>query len=498
MFFLLVDLMVSLTIYGGINKIGGNKILLEDDETRIFLDFGMNFEEHAMYYTEYMPPRKCTCITDFIHLGLLPNLDGIYRKDYCRHMGLDCSTENVVDGVLISHAHIDHIGYVHFLRNDITIYTSAETRAVMELFSRIGASGFEEFTDFKPSFQLIQKRNGEGMKRADARDGTETRAIKIFEFGKTFKIGNLDILPCRVDHSLPGATGYIINTSEGAIVYTGDLRFHGRHSEWSHEFVQKATALDPVAMLSEGTRITEHQAKTEEYVQHESTKAIKGKNGLAIANFPIRDTERLLTFYNTAIDNDRTLVIEYRQAMLLDLLRDHGVHDLPRSDDEHIRIFYPKKSWGLIGRTDFPRDQIERDYEMWERTYLSRDNVINACEIRTHQKDYVMFMNYFQLNNLLDIHPIKGSVHIRSICEPFTEDMELDQKRIDNWLRLVRLYPEKKFHSSGHACGPAIFEMINTINPKKLYPIHTVKPEAFKQVKKIMVHYPKYGKQITI
>ena len=30
----------SLTFYGGVNEIGGNKILLEDKDTRVFLDFG--------------------------------------------------------------------------------------------------------------------------------------------------------------------------------------------------------------------------------------------------------------------------------------------------------------------------------------------------------------------------------------------------------------------------------------------------------------------------
>lgn len=490
--------MVSLTFYGGINRIGGNKILLEDKGTRIFLDFGMNFEEHSMFFTEYMPPRKCNCIKDFIHLGLLPNLNGIYRKDYCKHMGLDCKEENAVDGVLISHAHIDHIGYVHFLRNDIPIYVSPETRAVMELFSRIGAAGFEEFTDFKPSFQLIPKKTGEGMKRRDARDGTEERNVKVFEFGKKFTVGDLEVMPCRVDHSLPGATGYIIYTSEGPVVYTGDLRFHGRHKEWSDGFVEKAAQERPAAMLSEGTRIGEGEAKTEDYVKRESAKHISGKKGLAIVNFPIRDTERLLTFYDTAVSNGRKLVLEYRQAMLLDLMREHGVKGLPESGGENIRIFYPKKSWGLIGRTDFPADQVEKDYDTWERTYFALGNVIDANEISGHQKDYVMFMNYFQLNNLIDIKPKEGSVHIRSICEPFSEDMELDQKRIDNWLKLFGLYPEQKIHSSGHACGPAIFEMINKINPRKLYPIHTVKPEAFKVLKNMNIVYPEYGKKFTI
>ena len=489
---------MNITIYGGINKIGGNKILLEDKGTRIFLDFGMNFEEHSDYFTEYMPPRKCNCIKDFINLGLLPDLKGIYRKDYCKHMGLDCKEKNSVDGVLISHAHIDHVGYVHFLRKDIPIHVSTETKAVMELFSRIGAAGFEEFTDFKPSFQLIPKKKGDGLKRRDARDGKEERNVKTFEFDKKFKIGGLEILPCRVDHSLPGATGYIIYTSEGAVVYTGDLRFHGRHKEWSYEFVEKAAKAEPVVMLSEGTRIKEKEARTEDYVQSESTKYIKGKKGLAIVNFPIRDTERLLTFYNTAISNNRTLVLEYRQAMLLDILRQMGIENLPKSNDENIRIFYPKKSWGLVGRDDFPEEQIKQDYGSWEKDFLDMGNIIVADEIRKKQQKYVMFMNYFQLNNLLDIKPIEGSVHIRSVCEPFSEDMELDQKRIDNWLRLFGLYPEQRIHSSGHACGPAIFDMIKKINPKVLFPIHTLNPAAFKELSGIDVVFPEYGKKITI
>jgi ribonuclease J len=489
---------MNLTFYGGINRIGGNKILLEDNGTKLFLDFGMNFTEHQEYFTEYMPPRKCNCIKDFIHLGLLPDLKGIYRRDYCNHMGLDCKEKNAVDGVLISHAHIDHIGYVHFLRKDIPVYVSAETRAVMEMFSRIGASGYEEFTDFKPSFQLIPKKTGDGLKRRDARDGMEERDVRTFEFDKKFKIGALEILPCRVDHSLPGATAYIIYTSKGPLVYTGDLRFHGRHKDWSYEFVKKAAEADPVVMLSEGTRINYEDARTEEYVQEESTKCIKGKKGLAIANFPIRDTERLLTFYNTAVSNGRKLVIEYRQAMLLDLLMEHGAKDLPKSTDDNIKIFYSKKSWGLVGRTDFPEDQIEKDYETWERTYFSRANIIDAREISKNQKDYVMFMNYFQLNNLIDLKPAEGSVLIRSICEPFSDEMELDQKRIDNWLKLFGLYPEHKIHSSGHACGPAIFDMIKKINPKTLFPIHTENPSAFNVLSGINIVFPEYGKRITM
>jgi ribonuclease J len=40
--------MVKLTFYGGVNEIGGNKILLEDKGTKIFLDFGQVLYSHQI------------------------------------------------------------------------------------------------------------------------------------------------------------------------------------------------------------------------------------------------------------------------------------------------------------------------------------------------------------------------------------------------------------------------------------------------------------------
>ena len=39
--------MTSLTFYGGVNEIGGNKILLEDKDTKVFLDFGKGFTTYT-------------------------------------------------------------------------------------------------------------------------------------------------------------------------------------------------------------------------------------------------------------------------------------------------------------------------------------------------------------------------------------------------------------------------------------------------------------------
>ena len=36
--------MVSITVYGGVCTIGGNKILLEDGDARLFFDFGTDYK----------------------------------------------------------------------------------------------------------------------------------------------------------------------------------------------------------------------------------------------------------------------------------------------------------------------------------------------------------------------------------------------------------------------------------------------------------------------
>jgi hypothetical protein len=46
--------MTKLTFYGGVNEIGGNKILLEDEETKIFLDFVQIILIHFLTQNNHM------------------------------------------------------------------------------------------------------------------------------------------------------------------------------------------------------------------------------------------------------------------------------------------------------------------------------------------------------------------------------------------------------------------------------------------------------------
>ncbi|MCX6821368.1 MAG: MBL fold metallo-hydrolase, partial [Candidatus Aenigmarchaeota archaeon] len=97
---------MKLTFFGGVNEIGGNKILLEDSGTKIFLDFGMPFSQVGKFFSEFLQPRKCNGLGDFFEFGLLPDLKGLYRRDYLQHMGRE-PEDTEYQGVLLTHAHAD-------------------------------------------------------------------------------------------------------------------------------------------------------------------------------------------------------------------------------------------------------------------------------------------------------------------------------------------------------------------------------------------------------
>lgn len=475
--------MSSLTFYGGVNEIGGNKILFEDEGTRIFFDFGMGFKRSGLFFSEFLQPRKCNGIMDFIEFGLLPKIEGIYRRDYLEHCEIK-PRETSVDGLFLTHAHADHSAYVHHLREDIPIYGSPETFAVMQAIEDTGSGGFSDLLNLCQSFQVRPSKRGNNLTRIIGEESKIPR--KCFICKNKNQINDLTIESIPVNHSLPGAMAYIIHSSVGPIVYTGDLRFHGHGGYLTEKFVKRAADVEPVLMITEGTRINDttnkdqNNPRSEEELKERISELIRENDKkLVIANWPVRDTDRMISFYTATVENDRKLVINMRQAYLLEKLNEAGVTDIPDINDDHIRIYIPRKTWGIFRDERYPDYIQEQDYEKWERRYLYHKNAITDKEIREDQDEFVLRCDYFELKNLIDIKPKEGSLYLRSVTEPFDEEMEIDDWRVQNWLDHFKLRKEQ-VHVSGHAGRPELISMIKKIQPKKIVPVHTEYPEGFR------------------
>lgn len=480
--------MTQITFYGGINEIGGNKFLVEDKGTKIFLDFGMQMGKANNYFAEFSQPRNLNGMGDLFEFGLLPKLEGIYRKDYSKHMQFndDHKKETSVDAVLLTHAHIDHGAYIHYLRPDIPIYCTEQTKLIMQCFQDTGSH--EEYITYKENFRIYENNKGE-MSRAKDDKNREIiqRNINIITPYKKFKIDSIEVEPVPVDHSLAGVCGFILHTSKGSIAYTADIRFHGRRKQESEKFVEKCATSDIDHILCEGTRIDEPTSTTEFEVEKDIKDIINTTKGLVAVSYPTRDLDRLLSFYNAAKETGRNLVIDLKQAYLLKLFQESenckGVY--PQIDDPIIRIYNPRKSWGLIDKDrNYWTDKIVlADYDVWEREFIDRNNSVDYRDVSSKQNELMFYCSDYRLQELIDIKPSEDSSYIRSSTEPFDDEMRLDHARIKRWLVHFGLLKKEEnwsvTHVSGHGSRDQIKHVVQETKAKNLVPIHTVHEEYF-------------------
>jgi len=454
---------VKLGFFGGIKEIGGNKILLEDNDTKIFLDFGMSFNRRAMFFEEYLMPRSANGIGDFLSTGLIPDIPNIYRDDLLEQIGRK-PEETDICGVILSHAHADHANYISFLHKDIPVYCGETCKYILEAVEEQSQRSIEcEILNFK-------KRP---IYKEEYKNPPIERKFNTFRTGKKIKIDSLEIEPIATDHSVPGSYGFIIHTSKGAVIYTGDLRMHGANAHMTKNFITAAKEAKPIAMITEGTRIdTDKTDESEQKVYLESKKVIKDNKKLSIVDFNFKDVDRFSTFYRTAKDLDKKLVISFKHACFLEKYHRDKKLKTPDSRDSQILLLKPKRLTGTY---------IDEDYTDWYiKKRLNYPNIITAEEIVKNPTKYMVVLNFYYFNMLVDLKPNYGT-YIHSLSEPFNEEMEISYDRMHNWLKLFNV----KFvqsHCSGHISGSDLYELIETVNPQEVYPIHTEHPEMFEKL----------------
>jgi ribonuclease J len=511
--------MIKLTFYGGINEIGGNKVLLEEGEKRLFLDFGFPFKRNKQFYEEYLKPRSGAGLLDPLVMGLLPPLEGLYREDLeIPNLWQRFRDEQVyrklegVDGVLLSHAHLDHSGYISFLKASIPIYSTAVAAFISKAMQDSGKSGFDQSVCY---FNPVAWDCPGGWKQlallSDSRTPKQQRqfciadrspenlsadAVQFWTQGfweKTSKQKELVSCPLNahggcsfnlrcfpVDHSIPGACAWGIETGSGWIIYSGDLRLHGKRSELTEKFIKQATELRPRALLIEGTNVERESNVTEREVYENALKAISSAKSLVIADFSARDVDRLLTFLQIARDTNRKLAILPKDAYLLKTMRLLEFETPDIAQDNNLVIY---------------QDTIaSKSPTIWMRNLCQEydSKIVLADDVRSAQDKFILCFSFLDINELPSIRPASGSLYVFSSSEPHDEEQEIDFRRLHEWLKHFGIKAfglpvesngdwrvpeeEKGLHASGHACGTDLLRIAREIKPEILIPVHSEKP----------------------
>ena len=157
---------IKIAFLGGLNEIGKNLTVFECNDDIVILDCGMAFPDGDMLGVDLVIP-------DFTYLE--------QNKDR-------------VKGIVITHAHEDHIGGLPYLLSKVNVPIYG-TRLTVGLIEN------------KLREHSLDKVN-----------------LHVVDAGSCVKLGCFDIEFIHVNHSIPDAVGVAIHSPAGTVVHTGDFK----------------------------------------------------------------------------------------------------------------------------------------------------------------------------------------------------------------------------------------------------------------------------------
>jgi len=155
---------------GGVEEIGRNMTLFEYENQILIIDMGLQFPD------EDMPG------IDFI----IPNIEYLINHP-----------EKKILGIVITHAHYDHIGAIPYLIEKInypTIFTAPLSKGII-------------------------------LKRQEDFPNLKKLNIQEISSGKKFTLGPFKITPFHLNHNIPDTLGLAIESPAGLIMYATDFKF---------------------------------------------------------------------------------------------------------------------------------------------------------------------------------------------------------------------------------------------------------------------------------
>lgn len=159
---------IRITPLGGLGEIGGNISVFETNKDAIIVDIGMSFPDGTMHGVDIIIP-------DF---------------DYVRKI------KDKIRGIVITHAHEDHIGAVPYFFKEFQFPIYATPLALGMISNKFEEHGLKaERIWFRP----VEKR-------------------------RVYEIGEFDIEWIHITHSIIDASALAIKTKAGTIIHTGDFK----------------------------------------------------------------------------------------------------------------------------------------------------------------------------------------------------------------------------------------------------------------------------------
>ncbi len=238
------DFVTKIVFHGGAgsdntSELGGVQFQLDS----LLIDIGMPPDRSNALFDFPQDVRWYNAIDSLDALGLLPANLGINRRDIPVRFANTESDEPRVSGILETHWHLDHIGYVSYVDPRIKIFMHYLAKTGLYAWQYTSMPNKNQFVDFYAKNMILPSK--QGTKIASGEASRILRREYVFDDYETFEHEGLRITAYPVDHSLPGSCGFIIETSGGLrVAVSGDFRFRGRRPHDTERFLDAVNDCD--------------------------------------------------------------------------------------------------------------------------------------------------------------------------------------------------------------------------------------------------------------
>ncbi|MGE8202958.1 MBL fold metallo-hydrolase [Heyndrickxia sp. NPDC080065] len=439
--------------WGGLRTIGGTIVTVDYKDSRVIFDFGLIFNPGANVFDEYIKTRNSRIVHDYVKLGLVPSIDGIYQEEDIKDIEglIPAGKDSRQTGVIISHLHLDHMGGMGMLSPEIPVYMTKDS---IDLYHALEVIG-EGVPGHKLDFNACH-------------------------YGETFQIGEIRITPICIDHDVLGACAFHIQTPDGALLYTGDFRLHGKNPERIEAAINKAKELEFDVLIMEGTTLRSIEENkdpliadstlpenlvTETGIVQEMATILNSTSGLGLFNIYHRNIDRLEGIVKVGSESHRTVVFEPETAFLVDQFL----------DEADFSIYLSAKT---------KAEQANGTLPSWKKELLARFKTVDSAVINEKPASFFLQNSYENSLELLDLN-IKNGAYLHSNGMPLGDY----DPAYHNLMKFLKLIDLERYYvgTGGHAIPSHLKYVLETLNPKTLIPLHSFSPERL---------VPDHGRQL--
>ena len=378
---------INIFSLGGLNESGKNMYAVDVDNDLFIFDAGLKYADDKMLGVDYIIP-------DFKFLK-----DNIKR----------------IKGIFITHAHEKYMGAVCDIVRDIPEINVYATKFTCDMLKR-------DFEDNEITFKNLHLIN----------------AHKKITFGKN------SVFPVSLTHSVPDTVGYVLNTVDGAIVYTGNFVFDSSMTGAYQTDIGKLAYIGKqgvLCLLSESEYADRVGYTTpNNRVAGTIRDVLLHNEGRIIITVFTNHISRLQELFNEVSKTHRKIVVMGKKLQnLVNYVIDEGY------------VTFDKDQIGnLTNITD--RDSVILISNENEKPFVNLERIVNGYDkyVKINENDTVFYLEPIQIG--MEKKAVKISDEISKIGA-----------------NVIIL--SSKTHLLNHASQEDLMLMLNLMNPKYYFPV---------------------------